>query len=76
VPISFMETPNRVFKVLNILQLISILFLIWRGHPFTPVLLWIGDGLEGDTPSPRLEMDWRWIFKGIVKVLILSHLTP
>jgi hypothetical protein len=28
VPISFMETPNRVFKVLNILQLISILFLI------------------------------------------------
>lgn len=32
VPISFMETPNRVFKVLNILQLISILVImaVWN----------------------------------------------
>ena len=32
VPISFMETPNRVFKVLNILQLVSILIImaVWN----------------------------------------------
>ena len=32
IPISFMETPNRVFKGLNILQLISILVImaVWN----------------------------------------------
>ena len=27
-PVSFIESPNRVFKVLNIAQLLSVLFIV------------------------------------------------